>query len=258
MNYPEILSLVVVSTDKQHYDFACTLLRDQDNFAIRSYWQPEVSHPLGGAIEQLSQVDCLMFTCEEISEGLVNTIASCSPYPAIIISNKITTSDIEVCLTRGIYSLHLFNELTPESLARIVRSSAALKLKEQKADVNFRNNAYPAYIDKATAKIAHDLNNVLGAILGHLDLIKISVEQNSDVSKFTDLALTSGERARQLIEQLGTFSSDILAESQAVNLQQLVLEISEVLSRIFPRNIAVFCRTDRTARRWGRILCSTN
>ena len=54
--------------------------------------------------------------------------------------------------------------------------------------------------------IAHDFNNILTSILGNISMTKIQFNQNSEEFNNLDEAETSCYEARELIQQLMTFS----------------------------------------------------
>lgn len=54
--------------------------------------------------------------------------------------------------------------------------------------------------------IAHDFNNLLGGVFGYIDIAKSHTDTNSPVSMYLDKALTVYDRAKDLTQQLLTFS----------------------------------------------------
>ncbi|MCB0337217.1 MAG: response regulator, partial [Bdellovibrionales bacterium] len=92
----------------------------------------------------------------------------------------------------------------------------------------------------------HDLNNTLGAIIGHLDLIKLAGEGNQDIEHSADLALESSERARKLIEHVSAFSDQEKSDRKVINLQQTIIETVDLLNRLLAKNIKVSSKLDRS------------
>ncbi len=56
------------------------------------------------------------------------------------------------------------------------------------------------------AGVAHDFNNILGAIIGYSELIKLKTGGNDQVGKYVNLILKACMRGKQLIDHLMTFS----------------------------------------------------
>lgn len=63
-------------------------------------------------------------------------------------------------------------------------------------------------IGHLTAGIAHDFNNILGAMIGYTDLARHSIASGNlgAVDRYHNNVLVAGERAKQLIAQMMTFS----------------------------------------------------
>ncbi|MEN6620500.1 MAG: ATP-binding protein [Smithella sp.] len=70
--------------------------------------------------------------------------------------------------------------------------------------------------------VAHDLNNVLGVLVGYAELMKEHVTKDSILSKFADNMLQSGVRATAIIQDMLTMARRGVAVSEIVNLNDLV------------------------------------
>ncbi|MDA3845815.1 MAG: PAS domain S-box protein [Vallitaleaceae bacterium] len=74
--------------------------------------------------------------------------------------------------------------------------------------------------------IAHDFNNLFGGIFGYIDLAKIGSEDNPLVTKYLDKALTVFERAKDLTQQLLTFSKGGIPKRKTGQLAELIKQYS--------------------------------
>src|SRR6185369_12602675 len=54
--------------------------------------------------------------------------------------------------------------------------------------------------------VAHDFNNILGAVLGYGELAQSSVPPNSAVRRYVDSMMSAGQRAKSLVERILAFS----------------------------------------------------
>jgi len=54
--------------------------------------------------------------------------------------------------------------------------------------------------------IAHDFNNILAVVIGYSELAKMKVPEGSDVISDLDEVLKAGNRAKNLVQQILTFS----------------------------------------------------
>ena len=77
-------------------------------------------------------------------------------------------------------------------------------------------------IGRLAGGIAHDFNNILAAILGNAELARIEYGQNKDLAAMLDSILSAGERARELIVQ-------ILSYSRQQRTEPVLLDIAPVL-----------------------------
>ncbi|MEN6374649.1 MAG: PAS domain S-box protein [Smithella sp.] len=70
--------------------------------------------------------------------------------------------------------------------------------------------------------IAHDLNNVLGIMVGYSELIKEDIPENSHVAKYADSILQSSIRGAAIIQDLLTLARRGVVVSEVVDLNKLV------------------------------------
>lgn len=94
-----------------------------------------------------------------------------------------------------------------------------------------------------TAGIAHDFNNILGAMMGYTELSKqmISSGKTDDIGRYHDEVLYAGNRAKELILQMLTFSrlpqNENPAAAPAILLAPIVKEVSNLLRSSTPSSI---------------------
>ncbi len=94
-------------------------------------------------------------------------------------------------------------------------------------------------IGQLPAGLAHDLNNSLGAIMGHLQLMKVKSHLPPDLTKSIDICLKGCERSSTLIEQLLAFSRQGKYQLKILNLRQVVEEALEFLGRVISQNVLI-------------------
>jgi len=95
--------------------------------------------------------------------------------------------------------------------------------------------------------IAHDFNNILSAILGYAELALDEVEQGSAVWNDLQGTLTAGRRARDLVQQILTFSRQPELARTAIQLHWLVEEALALLRAALPSTITIRPCIDRNA-----------
>ena len=87
--------------------------------------------------------------------------------------------------------------------------------------------------------IAHDFNNILAAIFGNSELALLDANRGKPRPDLIESIIQAGERGRDLINQLMTFSRKVEPNLYPVDLNQVVTQTGEMLSRIIPKMIKV-------------------
>jgi PAS domain S-box-containing protein len=87
--------------------------------------------------------------------------------------------------------------------------------------------------------VAHDFNNILQAIFGHLDLARESSESDSEPVRHLDLARTSAERAAALTRQLLAFSRQQVLELSLLDVNVVVSDTLTMIRRVIGEEIRV-------------------
>jgi PAS domain S-box-containing protein len=97
--------------------------------------------------------------------------------------------------------------------------------------------------------VAHDFNNILGAVLGYGELAQGSVPPNSAVRRYIDSMMSAGQRAKSLVGRILAFSRSGVGPRVPVHVQSVVVEALEILSASLPDNIRIkqACEADDSA-----------
>lgn len=92
--------------------------------------------------------------------------------------------------------------------------------------------------------IAHDFNNSLASIITCAELARDDVEESSPNAELLDVILKSGQRGRNLVKQIMTFSRRTEQDRQPLQVQGIILECTKLLRASIPSNIEIheyFC-----------------
>jgi PAS domain S-box-containing protein len=87
--------------------------------------------------------------------------------------------------------------------------------------------------------VAHDFNNILGAILGYGEMALRDAPPGSRLRRDVESILTAGERGRTLVERILAFSRSGVGERVAVHVEAVVREALELLSAHLPDNVRI-------------------
>jgi nitrogen-specific signal transduction histidine kinase/ActR/RegA family two-component response regulator len=92
--------------------------------------------------------------------------------------------------------------------------------------------------------IAHDFNNILTAVLGYTEIALMEVADGSSVKRSLDQVLQAGNRARELVRQILTFSRQTEPEFKPVELNLIVQEALALMRASLPSTITIVQRLD--------------
>jgi PAS domain S-box-containing protein len=118
----------------------------------------------------------------------------------------------------------------------------------QRLEAQLRQAQKMEAIGQLTGGVAHDFNNILASVMGYVVLAE---ERSSDAgdAKTVDYlgqALASCRRARDLIQQMLTFSRGGRGEPRALSLRALVHDATPMLRSALPSTLAIEVSSDDT------------
>ncbi len=94
--------------------------------------------------------------------------------------------------------------------------------------------------------IAHDFNNILSAIFGYAELAKGVVSPKSEISKHLEKVLQAGLRAKDLVQQILSFSRQAHTKCIILHPASLVKETIKMLRPSLPATIEIIHDIDPT------------
>lgn len=123
---------------------------------------------------------------------------------------------------------------------RLVRIEIATDITEQKgAEEQVRHAQKMDTIGTLAGGIAHDFNNILTSILGFANLAHDDLAPESQVAKDIQQVISGGQRAKELVRQIMTFSRQQEEACQPVQAGLLVKEALKMLRSSIPATIAI-------------------
>ncbi|MES2498755.1 MAG: PAS domain-containing protein [Pseudomonadota bacterium] len=130
-----------------------------------------------------------------------------------------------------------------QDLEAMVRERSA---ELERANDHLRQSQKMEAVGQLTGGIAHDFNNMLTGIIGSMDIMRrrIARERYDDLDRYMDAATTSALRAAALTQRLLAFSRRQSLDSRAIDVNELVGSLGELLGRTMGEQITLVMRLD--------------
>ncbi len=93
--------------------------------------------------------------------------------------------------------------------------------------------------------IAHDFNNILTAITGYSEILLGSIEENHKFHKPVRIINDAAKRAGELTKKLLAITRKEKNEIKAVNINNIVNDVVDIVSHSLPKNIEILTQLDR-------------
>ncbi|MFP4580819.1 MAG: PAS domain S-box protein [Candidatus Sumerlaeia bacterium] len=87
--------------------------------------------------------------------------------------------------------------------------------------------------------IAHDFNNILSAIIGYSELVMLDLDEKSQTWENIQEVIKAGDRARELVNQILTFSREREQELRSMRLAPIIKEAVKLLRGGLPSTIRI-------------------
>jgi signal transduction histidine kinase/ActR/RegA family two-component response regulator len=94
-------------------------------------------------------------------------------------------------------------------------------------------------IGQLAGGIAHDFNNILGCIFGYTELAAMEVKSSPAVQENLQEVLKASQRAKELVQQILTFSRQQEQERRSMKLQPVIKEALKLLRASLPSTIEI-------------------
>jgi signal transduction histidine kinase/ActR/RegA family two-component response regulator len=124
-------------------------------------------------------------------------------------------------------------------LRRVLRRRDRLEEERERLERGLRDSQKAEAVGFLAASMAHDFNNVLGAIVGYAEVARAQVEPDERVTETLDGLLSASERARQLVRRVLTFDPHRSVEHGALAIEPVVREALALLRPGLPQGITI-------------------
>jgi PAS domain S-box-containing protein len=86
---------------------------------------------------------------------------------------------------------------------------------------------------------AHEFNNILGIIVGHGELAKMELGEDHQVSKHLDEVLKASQRAKEIVQQILTFTRQQRDQRELILLQPIVADAVKLMRTTLPEKVEI-------------------
>jgi PAS domain S-box-containing protein len=124
-------------------------------------------------------------------------------------------------------------------IATDITELKSLEQERQRTDAQLRQAQKMEAIGTLAGGIAHDFNNILSAILGYSELALDDAENNRTSPHYIRQILRAGGRARDLVQQILTFSRQTETEAKPIRVRPIVKEALKLLRASLPSTIEI-------------------
>jgi PAS domain S-box-containing protein len=106
-----------------------------------------------------------------------------------------------------------------------------------KLEAQLRHSQKMEAVGTLAGGIAHDFNNILNVIMGYGSMIMNRMEADTPSKKHMNEVLIAADRAANLTRRLLVFSRKQVVEVKAININEIILGVKQMLVRIISENI---------------------
>jgi PAS domain S-box-containing protein len=114
--------------------------------------------------------------------------------------------------------------------------------KQRELEAQLRQVQKMEAFGQLAAGVAHDFNNILTVIHGNLSLLQMGSFSEAEMRPAIDHAVQAAERGANLTRQLLTFSRRQLLQPKALDLNEVVTNMTKMLQRLIGEHIAMEAR----------------
>jgi signal transduction histidine kinase/CheY-like chemotaxis protein/streptogramin lyase len=126
-----------------------------------------------------------------------------------------------------------------QSLSREIAERKQAEETQHQLEEQLRQSQKMEAIGTLAGGIAHDFNNILTVIISYTELVLRRVSGQPDVLEKLDRVLTAAERARNLVQQILTFSRRQKEQRRVVDLDLVINETMKLLRPALPATIQI-------------------
>jgi signal transduction histidine kinase/CheY-like chemotaxis protein len=136
----------------------------------------------------------------------------------------------------------LFTAILLAALTAALRQQERSDRRRRRLEKQWRQTVRAESLGMFAASIAHDFNNVLGAIVGYGELVLDELPEGSPARIHIERLLTASDRARQLVRRVLTFDLRRGTRNAHLDIGPITREVLDQIRATLPAGIAIRIR----------------
>jgi signal transduction histidine kinase/ActR/RegA family two-component response regulator len=223
----QLASLVKTLTDLFPESTSLTARTDRESIEVASSEQPDVIVLYNGLPEIDGKAVCKKLKSSELTKHI----------PIIMLpASDATGTSGDSSNEDAVYAdIILSRPANHREFQSYINTLLRLKETEDK----LRHSQKIEAISRLAGGIAHDFNNILAIIRGYTELSLDEVREGSTLCRNMQHVLEASDRAKDLVNQILTFSRQNEDERQAIQLSQIVEESLRIIKTSIPTSIQI-------------------
>ncbi len=181
--------------------------------------------------------DFLTPECAEVLEDHTRYVLESGSllYETTYVSRDGTPFDAEVNQRR----IEFDGEQVVLSVARDISERKQAEAVRAELESRLRQAQKMQAIGTLAGGIAHDFNNILSPILGYTDIAYNSLDEDSPLRNYLGEVLKASNRAKQLVQQILTFSHNVEQQFKPVEIHLIIKEALNLIRGVLPSTIEI-------------------
>ena len=238
-----------LSKSESKYRRLVEVLRDNyflythDADAYFTYISPSLTTVLGYKSEEFQQHFQTYLTDHEINSSVISHIdqgmkgIKHPPFEIEILHKNGTTKQLYI--TEQPILDKKGNLISVEGIAQDITQRIIAEKELASANERLEQAQKMEAIGKLAGGIAHDFNNILMPIFGYIDMIKSEFPKESKGWKWSTTVQTAATRAKELVQQILTFSRCKEQEKKKILVQSILKEVITFMKSSIPKTIEI-------------------
>jgi two-component system CheB/CheR fusion protein len=126
---------------------------------------------------------------------------------------------------------------TPAGLV-VIAAIRDITVRKQ-ADIALQQAQKMEAVGQLTSGVAHDFNNVLGAVIGNLDLLAEVIADNPKAARYAESSLAAALSGAELVKRLLAFSRRQPLHPKSLDLRETIVSVKPLIRRTISEQITI-------------------